>query len=224
MFIGHYAPALLLKTSAPKLPLWSLFIAVEVLDYLWSVFVLLGIEHMRITPGFTQSNAFDLYDMPYTHSLVATLGWSLLAFAVTVAWQRRAPDRLWSGFIIALAVASHFLLDLPVHVRDLPLAGPDSHKLGFGLWSNRTLALLLETTVFVGSALVLTFWAKWKARRSWWVLASVMTAICVANFFLPGPKSPTELALSGLAFYVVLPIFAWRVELTSGAASAPSPG
>ena len=226
MFIGHYAPALLLKTSAPRLPLWSLFVAVEVLDYLWSAFVLLGIEHMRITPGFTQSNAFDLYDMPYTHSLVATIGWSLLAFGLTVLWQRREPGRLWSGFVIALAVASHFLLDLPVpvHVRDLPLAGPDSHKLGFGLWSNRTGALLLETSLFVGSALALSFSTKWRARRSWWVLAAVMTAICVVNYFLPGPKTPTELALSGLAFYVLFPILAWRVEFTSGAGSSPSPG
>ena len=50
------------------------------------------------------------------------------------------------------------------------------------------------------------------------------TLVAALAVLLPGPKTPTELALSGLAFYVLFPILAWRVEFTSGAASAPSPG
>jgi hypothetical protein len=37
------------------LPLWILFLAGQLPDVLWAVFVLLGIEHYRIVPGITAS-------------------------------------------------------------------------------------------------------------------------------------------------------------------------
>ena len=220
MLIGHYAPALLLKTRTPKLPLWALFIGVEVLDYLWSAFILTGVERMRIVPGINESNALDLYDMPWSHSLVATLGWSLLAFGVVAFWRRAQRDRWGSATAIALAVASHYVLDLVVHVNDLPLAGSDSLKLGFGLWNHKTAALLVETALVAGSAAVLVF----SVGRQWWPLGAVMTVACVVSFFVPTPPGAVPMALSGLALYVVLPLAAWRIELTSAAASAPAPG
>ncbi len=119
MFIGHYAPALLLKSRVPAVPLWSLFIAVEALDYLWSGFILAVLEHMRLEPLKNPTNGLDLYDMPYSHSLLATLAWSLLGFGVTAYWQRGRPGQWKSALAIALAVASHFIGDLVVHVKDL---------------------------------------------------------------------------------------------------------
>lgn len=211
---------LLLKTRTQKLPLWALFIGVEVLDYLWSAFILTGVERMRIVPGINESNALDLYDMPWSHSLVATLGWSLLAFGVVAFWRRAQRDRWGSATAIALAVASHYVLDLVVHVNDLPLAGSDSLKLGFGLWNHKTAALLVETALVAGSAAVLVF----SVGRQWWPLGAVMTVACVVSFFVPTPPGAVPMALSGLALYVVLPLAAWRIELTSAAASAPAPG
>jgi hypothetical protein len=41
------------------------------------------------------------------------------------------------GIIIGLAVFSHFILDVIVHKRELPMLGQDSPKLGFGLWNHR---------------------------------------------------------------------------------------
>jgi hypothetical protein len=37
---------------------------VQWLDVVWSAFVLLGIEKLRIVPGITEANAYDLYYMP----------------------------------------------------------------------------------------------------------------------------------------------------------------
>ena len=226
MLIGHYAPALLLKTRRPALPLWVLFIGVEVLDYLWSGFVLTGLEHMRFSPGINASNALDLYDMPYSHSLVATALWSLLAGAAVLSWQRGQPGRVWLAASMALAVASHFVLDLVVHVGDLPLAGSGTMKLGLGLWNDKPVALLVEVGLFVGSALALTFSQGWKAKRSWWLLGGGMSVFCLASFFIPTPPGAVEMALSGLALYLVLPVLAWKVEgpITSAAASALRPG
>ena len=62
-------PELCAKRVELAVPLWTLFIAVQLLDVFWSMFVLLGIEKVRIVPGFTKTNALDLYYMPYTHSL-----------------------------------------------------------------------------------------------------------------------------------------------------------
>jgi hypothetical protein len=92
MLIGHYAPALVLQRARPSVKLWQLFVATQLVDVLWAAFVFGGIEHARIVPGFTESNDLDLWDMPYTHSLVGTVAWAALAF---VAWWfvRREPTR-----------------------------------------------------------------------------------------------------------------------------------
>ena len=80
MFVGHYGVSFAAKRVAPTIPLWALFIAVQLLDVIWAPLVLAGIEKVRIVPGITASNPLDLYYMPYTHSLVGALGWSLSAF------------------------------------------------------------------------------------------------------------------------------------------------
>ena len=56
--------------------------------------------------------------MPYTHSLVATLAWSVIAFLM--AWKAiRLAAR--EALAVAAVVASHWFLDLIVHRPDLPL-------------------------------------------------------------------------------------------------------
>jgi len=87
MFVGHYGVSFALKPKAPRVPLWVWFIAVQWLDVVWSVLVLLGIERLRIVPSFTQANALDLYYMPYTHGLAGALALSLLLGAVVALAQ-----------------------------------------------------------------------------------------------------------------------------------------
>jgi hypothetical protein len=48
------------------------------------------------------------------------------------------------ALVIALAVLSHWFLDLVVHTPDLPLLGDNSPKLGFGLWNNALITFILE--------------------------------------------------------------------------------
>src|ERR1700737_3022222 len=82
MFVGHYSVAFAVKSDENRIPLWVLFVAVQLLDFLWAPFVLLGIEKVRIVPGITAAGPLDLYYMPYTHSLIGALVWSGLAFAI----------------------------------------------------------------------------------------------------------------------------------------------
>src|SRR5881398_3638030 len=106
MFVGHYGPSFAAKALKRPIPLWVLFLAVQLLDVFWSLFVLLGVEKVRIVPGITASNPLDLYYMPYTHSLLAAIGWSVVAFLVYRA-VRPAPPR--AAAIVGLAVFSHWV-------------------------------------------------------------------------------------------------------------------
>src|SRR5467141_3487820 len=82
MFVGHYGVSLAAKPAARSVPLWVWFIAVQWLDVVWSILVLMGIEKLRIVPGFTEANPLDLYYMPYTHGLPGALALSLLLGAI----------------------------------------------------------------------------------------------------------------------------------------------
>ena len=51
MLTGHYGPAFIIKAIDKKVPLWMLFIAVQVPDIFWGSFILLGIERADINPS-----------------------------------------------------------------------------------------------------------------------------------------------------------------------------
>ncbi len=153
MFIGHYGVSLAAKKYESRISLGILFLAVQFLDILFAILVLLNIEHMRIVPGFTKFNPYDLYYMPYSHSLLGALLWSVLV-ALIYWWVVRPWDSGSKGAaIIGFAVFSHFLLDLPMHVHDMPLLMSESStKFGLGLWNHRNLSLLAEAVCFFGGA------------------------------------------------------------------------
>jgi hypothetical protein len=144
MFVGHYGVSFAAKKTDPTLPLWVLFIAVQLLDVAWAPFVLLGVEKVRIVPGITASNPLDLYYMPYTHSLVAALLWSAAAFALYRLVHSRAGGG--SAAILAGCVFSHWVLDFVVHRPDLPLYD-DTAKVGLGLWNIPAVAFALEAAL-----------------------------------------------------------------------------
>ncbi|HYG65880.1 MAG TPA: hypothetical protein VEL74_25085, partial [Thermoanaerobaculia bacterium] len=86
MFIGHFAVGLGAKRIAPSVSLGTLFLAGQLADLLWPTFVLLGLERVDIAPGITAVTPLDFVRYPYSHSLVALLGWAaLLALGYAVA-------------------------------------------------------------------------------------------------------------------------------------------
>ena len=78
MFVGHYSVAFAARTERNQIPLWVLFVAVQLFDLLWAPFVFLRLEKVRIVLGITATSPLDLY-MPYTHSLIGALVWWTLA-------------------------------------------------------------------------------------------------------------------------------------------------
>src|SRR2546427_5935245 len=120
MFVGHYGVSLAAKRGDRSIPLWVLFLAVQLLDVGWGVFVPLGIEKVRIVPGITASNPLDLYYMPYTHSLVAALLWSLAAYAAYRSMRGFGASRR-AALLVSTAVFSPLGLRPPPSPPPLPL-------------------------------------------------------------------------------------------------------
>jgi hypothetical protein len=215
MFVGHYGVSFAAKRVAPVIPLWVLFLAVQLLDVFWAPFVLLGIEKVRIVPGITASNPLDLYYMPYTHSLLAVLLWSaatLLVCRLFASWGRVGKAAL----VVALAVFSHWVLDLVVHRPDLPLYD-NSAKVGLGLWNLPAIAFLLETVLLFGG-MWLYFGTRRGRRLPMMVFGVVMLAVQAYVFFGPPPVSDKAVASTALAAYVAFAAVVARLERPTRAA------
>jgi len=217
LFTGHYSFSFAGKSLADKsgdqnnerrIPLWLLFLAVQWIDVMWSIFVLLGIEKVRIVPGITASNALDLYYMPYTHSLLGVLCWSALAYVVCQLVPGLRGKR--AGLIVAGAVFSHWILDLIVHRPDLALYDSVG-KMGFGLWNYRGAAFALEMAVlFCGAAMLY----RSAAHRGRLIGFTIFLAVfqVFGTFFFPPPPSDHAAAMTALGSYVLLALAAWWVD------------
>jgi hypothetical protein len=201
MFIGHYGVSFAAKRFTHRPSLGVLFLAVQLLDVLFTIFVLAGIEKLRIVPGFTQYNAYDLYYMPYSHSLAGALGWSVAAglLALALGGQRNAR---W----IAAAVFSHFVLDVPMHTPDMPILGNNSPKIGLGLWQHRDIALVAElVTLGIG----VWIWRQAPTLQPWprartIAFVGLLVALTLATPFLPPPRDDRQFAWQALAGYFAL--------------------
>jgi hypothetical protein len=208
MFVGHYGPSFLAKRADQTVPLWVLFLAVQLLDVLWGVFVLLGIEKVRIVPGFTETNALDLYFMPYTHSLPGALGWAVVA-GVAYALVARAPR---GGLLVGAAVFSHWPLDLIVHRPDLAL-WDDAAKVGLSLWDHRLLTLGLESALVLGCLAGYMMRSRALTRAARYaipVFVCVALAAQAGMAFGPPPSSPAAMAVTALVAYAALAgVIAW---------------
>ena len=143
---GHLVIAMAAKPAAPKVPLWVLLAASEMLDLLSFLFLAIGIEK----PGTSSTDlvngvkAITPSEIPWSHGLFMSIVWSLLA--AVIVWLFLHDRR--SSIIVGLVVLSHWVLDLIVHLPDLPLLFNGSPKVGLGLWSTGP-GLILDCTLEV---------------------------------------------------------------------------
>jgi hypothetical protein len=196
MFIGHYGVSFDAKPTGTRVPLWVWFIAVQWLDVIWSVLVLLGIEKLRIVPGFTQANALDLYYMPYTHGLPGSIVLSLIFGGVVALFT--PGNRRTTGLLVAAALFSHWILDLIVHRPDLPLYD-NKAKVDFGLWQHVALSLPLELILLGLGAWLYARVTTFKRQYVFWSFVIFLAAFqFYANFGSPS-ASTNEMAITALA-------------------------
>src|SRR5207249_5010273 len=144
-------------------------------------------------------NPLDLYYMPYTHSLLAAIGWSVVGFLAYRFAVRPAPPR--AAAIVGLAVFSHWVLDFLVHRSDLPLYD-NTAKVGLGLWNLPAVAFGLEAALLFGGML-LYFRLGTARRTAMLVFGMIMLAIQAYVFFGPPPASDNAAAFTALVPYAV---------------------
>jgi hypothetical protein len=212
MFIGHYGAAFIAAADrrGPSLP--AAFVATQLIDIGFFAFLPLGIEHMRIVPGATAMNPMDLYDMPYTHSLLGAALWgagfALLLRALGAGWRAAG---LAGGVVL-----SHWLLDLVVHRPDLTLAGSPP-AFGFALWNHPAIEMPLE--IGLVAAGVALYAAVHRPRGlPLTVLVLVLLALQAINWFGPPPAAvDARLWGVGLFAYALAALAAWWVARTRAA-------
>ena len=208
MFIGHFAPAMVAATH-PRAPgLGTLFVAGQLLDFGFFGLALAGIENFRITPGITKMVPLDLYDMPYTHSLLGSAIWAA-AFALLIwLFTRNRTGALIGGAV----VLSHWFLDLLVHAPDLTLAGAPP-KMGFALWNHPMIEMPLELAITFGALAFFVIRTRAVSSRSKYalgLLAVLLLAFQWINWFGPEPETAdTAMKLTGLFAFSVAALAAW---------------
>jgi hypothetical protein len=173
------------------------------MDVVWSILAFSGIEKLHIVPGFTEANAYDLYYMPYTHGLPGSIAISLVLDVIVAMFT--SGDRAMTIFLVAAASFSHWLLDLIVHVPDLPLYD-NTAKVGFGLWRHVTLCFPLELIVVgLGAWLYarMTRFTSANGQYLYWGFVAVLAALQVYANFGPPPLSPETMAMTALFLYGV---------------------
>ena len=207
MFIGHIAVGLAGKRLAPSVSLATWLTSVQLVDLLWPIFLLAGLEHVRIAPGITRFTPLDFYDYPITHSLVGSTIWALLFAA---GWMIARRDARIAG-LLAAGVLSHWMLDVISHRPDMPVL-PHGPYIGLGLWNSIPATLIVEVTMFVtGLALYVKAGQAGRRRISFWLLIGVLLIAYFAAAFGPPPPDTRTLALSALAAWLFVP-WAWFAD------------
>ncbi len=213
MFVGHYAASLALKKFETRASLGVLFLAVQLADILFFPFVLLGIERINIIENYTQSTHFQLEYMPYTHSLVGALLWSLAAYAL---FRWIIVKKQGVALVVGIAVFSHWVFDLVVHTPDLPLWSDTSPKLGFGLWNNAIATYTLEAVLLIGATwlyLKSTSATTKGGKYGMGVFVVFLLLVNIMNIFGPlQGDSQLAMAISALAAYFLFAAIAFWLD------------
>lgn len=207
MFLAHYGVAMAAKGVSRKESLGATVLAAQWLDLLWPIFLLLGVESVRIVPGLMQASALDFVHYPFTHSLLAVAGWAVAIGSIYFVTTRRLRGAALMGGL----VLSHWVLDLPVHRPDLPLWPGSGIRVGLGLWHSVAVTLVLE---FGFLALGLIVYSRVTRPRDrigrWglWTMMLVLVAFFLSSFAGP-PPSESALAFGGLVLWIFVPWGYW---------------
>lgn len=217
MFVGHIALGFAAKRAAPGVSAGTLVMAAQFVDILWPIFLLLGLEHVRIDPGNTAVAPLDFYDYPWTHSLLMGLLWALLFAGI---WYLRKRDSR-VALLLGGLVVSHWVLDFITHRPDLPLY-PGGPNVGLGLWNSVAGTMVVEGGLFVAGVLIYlraTRPLDRTGRFATYGLIAFLVVAYLANIFSPPPPSVSAIAWGGQAGWLLLLWALWadrhREPLTS---------
>jgi len=205
MFVGHYAVGFALKKKFKDVPLWQLFISVQLVDVLAFLLVLLGVERIRYNETTNPFLRTIIEYVPFSHSLLSNIVIALAVFLVF--WKIK--NKVW-GLVLSIGVLSHWFLDFLVHTPDMPLFF-DSGKTGLGLWQYPWVAFLFELILLILAGFYLLKGAR-KIKRHL-ILIALLTAGFAGMFFAPaGEATPAQASIVSLSLYALFATLAYWSE------------
>jgi len=207
MVIGHFGFGLGAKKFAPKLSLGLIFMAVQFADLLWPSLLLLKVEKVAIQPGNTKF-PLDFIYYPFTHSLLMSLFWAG-CFGL-IYWLFKKD--LKTAVVLGICVLSHWVLDLIVHIPDLPLYPGDSPKVGLGLWNWPLLTALVEGILFITGMVLYMRTTKAKnpaGKWGFWLMIVLLVIVHLAGLMSPPPSSVMAIGWSTQVLWLFVLLGFW---------------
>jgi len=207
MFAGHVGAAMAIGRAERRVNLGAVVLAAIFLDFVLWLFVLLGWESVTIPANFNVTHQPE-FVFPYSHGLLASIGWSALAGIATFLWYPRLHQaKMRAAALVGAAVFSHWLLDALVHASELPVAGASSAKVGLGLWQVMPVAFAVEGFIaLAGLYLFLSGASLSRAKKFWLAALSILVLVftVVGMTVAPPPPSVVAMAASSLVTIIVV--------------------
>ncbi|MHB1329950.1 MAG: hypothetical protein ACYC2K_17260 [Gemmatimonadales bacterium] len=219
MLVGHLAVALAAKKVEPRVPLGAAVAAVFGLDLLWPLLLLVGVESVQIHPGDTAFTNLAFESYPWSHSLLLSLGWSVLIMLT----GRRLMGSWRPAAILGGLVLSHWVLDFITHRPDLPLwpAGPVA---GLGLWNSVPGTILIEGGLLAAGVWIYLGASSARDRVGRWALAALVLitgGLWITQPWTPPPPSATAVAWGALILWLLPPWAHWIEQHRQARPSSP---
>ena len=209
MFLGHYGVGFAAKKVESRASLGTYIMAAVFLDLLWPVFLLIGLEHVKIDPGNTIVTPLNFNYYPFSHSLLMSIVWALLFGGIYYLIKKNKRISI----ILGLCVFSHWILDFIVHRADLPLAPAVETFFGLGLWNSLPATLILELFIFLGGTYLYLKTTKAKDNIGKFSLLGfvlLLLIIYATNLFSGTlPPNANAIAYAGLGQWLFVPWGYW---------------
>jgi hypothetical protein len=203
MFIGHLGAGLALKKINPRVNLGWIFLAVMFPDILLWILVLTGKEQVFVPANYDNLH-YLTFNFPYSHGLVASLGWAVFFFFLIQVISGKTKV----AWMIFIAIFSHFILDFIVHIPELPVLGEDSQKLGLGLWNNMPVALIIEILLLLGGFMIyasITRTVSLIGKLGMPLFLVLITLLAVfGQMMSPAPTNMKQVAFASLATIIII--------------------
>lgn len=210
MFIGHFGVGFASKKIDNKPSLGTLFLATQFIDLIWPIFLLLGLEQVKIEPGNTSFTPLNFISYPFTHSLLGVLFW---AFLVGTIYYFIKKD-IKTAMLLGVLVLSHWVLDFFTHKPDLQILPWSNIKVGLGLWNSISITMIVEGAIFIAGVWYYHKSTKAKNKKGewgFWVLTIFLALTYVMNIFGSPPPNEKMIAIVSLSLWILV-YWAYRID------------
>jgi hypothetical protein len=154
MFVGHLGVGLGLKKIDKRINLGWIFFASLFPDFLLGILILFGLENLIIPHNYDQLHYLE-FSFPFSHGLIAIFLWTGIVYLIAKKfWPKVDGQHTKAALVFASAIFLHFIMDLIVHIPDIPVLSFDSYKIGLGLWNHMTTALIFEMVLVISGLIV----------------------------------------------------------------------